>query len=355
MDLKTLRKKINEIDLNLLNLLIQRANLAKKVGEHKRKNKSHFYIPEREEEIINNLKKLSEQQLPNFSIENIYREIFSSCRELEKEIVVAYLGPPATFTHSALLKKFGSCVKQLPQKSVEEVFISVSKENVNYGVVPIENSSGGVVGNTLDMFYKYIETNICGETYLQIKNHLMAKCKLSQIKKVYSHSQPFIQASNWINKNLGRHIELIEVSSTSFAAEKAAKEKYTAAIASKLAAKIYKLNILAENIDDFPQNKTRFLIIGKQTLKPTGKDKTSLMFSVPHKSGALFTALSPLKKHQINMTLIESRPKTRAQWEYVFFIDIQGHSEEEKISKALKEIKRHCSFLKILGSYPEAK
>jgi len=355
MDMKNLRNQINEIDLKILNLLLQRANIAKQIGKVKREKKVKFYVPEREEEIINNLKNLAEQQLPELSIENIYREIFSSCRALEAEIKVAYLGPPATFTHTALLKKFGSCVQQIPQKSVEEVFISVNNGNAHYGVVPVENSSGGVVGNTLDMFYKYLETNICGEVYVQVENHLLAKCSLSQIKKVYSHPQPFLQASNWLNKKLPKEIEFIEVFSTSFAAEKAAKEKYAAAIASELAAKMYKLKILARNIDNSLENKTRFLILGKKILKPTGKDKTSVMFSVPHKSGALFTALFPLKKHQLNMTLIESRPKTSAQWEYIFFIDIQGHIQQEKVSQALKEIKRHCSFLKILGSYPEAK
>jgi len=264
---------------------------------------------------------------------------------------VCFLGPKATFTEMAAVKKFGHSPEYIPFNSIREVFNAVEKGASDFGVVPIENSNEGSVSSTLDMFFDS-GLEICGEVSVEVNQCLLSKSVIGKIKKIYSHPQALAQCQLWITKNLP-HAEVIAVGSTSAAAEKASKEKNTAAIASELAAEEYGLNIISKKIQDQPMNRTRFLVIGSLEPKSTGKDKTSTLFVVHHKPGSLFDALSVFKTHKLNMTKIESRPIKGKLWEYAFFVDFQGHKDNENVKKALIELKEHTLLLKVLGSYPE--
>lgn len=353
MNIEELRKKIDKIDLQILDLLNKRAKLVKEVGKKKKEKNLSFYAPAREKQIFQRLTEENKGPLSDIAVKNIFKEILSSCLALEKSIKIAYLGPPATFTHIATLSKFGTGINAYPVDSISDVFYSIEKKVADYGVVPVENSTEGVVNHTLDMF---INSNllICAEIYINVSHHLLSLYKLEEITKVYSNPQAFSQCKIWIKNNLSKSVQLIETSSTTKAVEIAQKEKYSAAIASQLAAQLYNMNILAEDIQDNPYNRTRFLVIGDAISESSGKDKTSLIFSVQHKPGALYRSLSPLNKRKVNMTMIESRPTGDKLWEYVFFIDIQGYYLDENINLALKEMEKECHFIKILGSYPEA-
>jgi len=353
MSLEDLRKKIDQIDTKILKLLSERAKVTLEVGKDKRRRKSSFYVPAREKEIIQRMLKENPGPLSDFALKVIFKEIFSACRTLEKPLKIAYLGPPATFTHMACLERFGSQVICTPQESIPDVFHYVGKKDADYGVVPIENSTEGIISHTLDMFI-YSNLKICSEIYLNVSHHLLSKVKLKEVTKVYSNPQAFAQTRLWLRDNLSSQVDLIETSSTTKAAQLAAKERQSAAIASKLAAEVYNLSIIAENIEDNPANRTRFLVIGHTEGERSGQDKTSIMFSTRHQAGALYRALSPLDKYKVNMTMIESRPTGQKLWEYVFFIDLQGHVGEARLSKALKMMEEECLFVKVLGSYPEA-
>jgi chorismate mutase/prephenate dehydratase len=274
----------------------------------------------------------------------------SSSLSLEKKLKIAFLGPVATFTHQAALKRFGSQVSYLSCSSISEVFIEVEKGNADYGVVPIENSIEGAVNHTLDMFMDS-DLKICSQVILNISHNLLSTDPLTKVKKVYSNPMVFPQCRIWLQKNLP-NAQLIEVPSTTRASQIAAKEKNSAAIASALAAKIYGLNIVARGIEDSPHNITRFFVIGKDEVPPTVKDKTSLMFSILDRVGALHEMLASFRKHGVNLSKIESRPSKRKAWDYYFFVDLVGHREEPKVKKALAELEDKCKFLKILGSYP---
>jgi len=267
-------------------------------------------------------------------------------------MVVAYLGPEGSFTHMASMQKFGSSCRFLPARTIADVFKEVEKGNADYGVVPIENSSEVVEDSTLDMFLES-ELKICAETYLDIRHCLLSNAPFERIRRVYSHPQALAQCRGWLRLNLP-NAETVEVSSTSRAAELAKEEEGAAAIASRLAGEIYGLRVLREGIEDSPFNRTRFLILGKHDSPPTGGDKTSISFSVPHKAGALYKALEPFHRHGINMTMIQSRPTRKRPFEYAFFVDFQGHREEESVKGALEEMAERTLFLRILGSYPEA-
>jgi chorismate mutase/prephenate dehydratase len=350
MNLEELRKKVDRIDANILRLLNQRALLALQIGKLKAKRREGVYVPDRESEIMNRIKRLNKGPLSEDALKAIYREIMSGALALEKEVKIAYLGPPATFTHLAALKKFGSQVEFLDCNSITDIFNEVEKDHVDYGVVPIENSIEGAVNHTLDMF---IDSNlkICSEITLEISHNLLANCPLSKIRRVYSNPQVFGQCRLWLESNLP-HIERIEVSSTTKAAQSASKERNAACIASLLAARIYGLKVKQESIEDSPHNITRFLVISKSDANPTGRDKTSIMFSIKDRIGALHDMLVPFKKENINLTKIESRPSKRKAWEYYFFVDLEGHSQDENVKRALLEIEKNCTYLKILGSYP---
>ncbi|WP_457678749.1 prephenate dehydratase [Thermovibrio sp.] len=350
--LEELREKIDEIDRKIISLLNERAKLAKKVGEVKKREGLPFYVPGREAKILSKLEELNGGPLPPESIRAIFREIISACRALEEPTKVAFLGPQATFTHLAALKHFGTSSKLIPKDSISEVFDEVDKERVDYGVVPIENSIEGIVNYTIDMFLD-TDLKISGEVFVPVNLHLMSKeSSLDSVKRVYSHRHALAQARKWLSENLPK-AELVEVSSTAKAAEIASNEEGAAAVASEAASLLYDLNILARNVQEISKNFTRFLIIGKRDSDyPSGRDKTSVMFSTKHRAGALFKALQPFAVYDVNLSKIESRPTKKRPWEYVFFVDIDGHRKEDRVAKALKELEENCTFLKVLGSYP---
>lgn len=350
MKLINLRRKIDNIDKEITVLLNKRASIAKDIGSLKKHMGKAVYMPDREREVYTNILEKNKGPLSDKAIMAIYREIMSSSLGLEKDLKIAYFGPEATFTHLAAIKKFGSNVDYYPCLSITDVFREVEAKRSDYGVVPIENSTEGVISHTLDMFINS-DLKICSEVSLEISHNLIAKCKMPFIKKVYSNPQVFGQCRLWLEVNLHRR-ELVEVSSTSKAAEIASKEKNSAAITNILAAERYKLNILARDIQDNPGNVTRFLVIGDVVPSPTNKDKTSIMISIKDKVGALHDILVPFKKNKVNLTKIESRPSKRKAWEYYFFVDMLGHCEDLNVQKALKELEAKAAYLKVLGSYP---
>ena len=348
--LSKLRKQIDALDEKILGLLNQRANITLSIGHFKAKDKTSAYVPNREKEIYEHIADVNKGPLSNDALKAVYREIMSGSLALEQPIKISYLGPAATFTHLAAMKKFGSSVKYNPAGSITEIFAEVEKGRADYGVVPIENSIEGAINHTLDMFIDS-DLVICSEIGLEVTHNLMANCAKSDIKRVYSKFEVFGQCRMWLESNLPK-VELIEVSSTSKAADIAAVEKNAAAIASSLAADCYGLKILAGSIEDSARNITRFLVIGKTQAAVSKKDKTSIMFSVKDKPGALHDILVPFKKNGINMTKIESRPSKKKAWEYYFFVDLEGHAASPKVKKALVQLKAHTNVFKVLGSYP---
>ena len=286
------------------------------------------------------------------ALQAVYREIMSGCLALEKPLRISYMGPPASFSNIAALKKFGSSVRYLPVNTINDVFAEVEHGRADYGVVPIENSIEGAINYTLDMFMES-DLKICSEISIEISHNLLAKCGMDRIKRVYSNPSVVGQCRMWLEANLPQ-VEIIEVTSTTKAAGMAVKEKGAAAIGSSLAAECYGLNMLARSIEDNPHNMTRFLVIGKVEGRPTGKDKTSIMFAVKDKVGALHDMLVPFKKNKINLTKIESRPSKKRAWEYRFFVDMMGHHNDKNVIKAIDQLREVCTSLKVLGSYPLA-
>jgi len=352
--LKKFRKKIDEIDSQILGLLNERADVTLNIGSLKSKKRSLSFSPDREARIYKRLIKAnSKGPLKDDTIKAIYREIMSGSLSLQNPPRIAYLGPEATFTHIAALKKFGKSVEYIKCDSIADVFSEVECDRADYGVVPIENSTEGAVNYTLDMFMDS-DLNICSEAYLPIRHALMSKSnKLSSIKRVYSHQQVLAQCRKWLETNLPQ-AKLIPVASTTDAAWRYAGRKGACAIASALAAEEYNLSIIGRSIEDLRHNITRFLIIGKQEAQPSGNDKTSIVFSMKDRAGALHDVLTPFKKNRINLTKIESRPSKKKAWKYYFFVDMQGHLKNKRIKQALRQLKNSCTYLKILGSYPAA-
>lgn len=330
----------------------QRTQLALEIGRIKTANKKEIYSPEREEEVYKAVAKNNKGPLTAQSLKAIYREIMSGSISLQKEMTIAYLGPKATFTHEAARTKFGESVKYLAVGGISDIFNAVAKGYADYGVVPVENSIEGAVTHTLDVL---IDSNlkVCSEVLLEISHNLLSREKdLSRVTKIYSNPQVFGQCRIWLRTNLP-NVPLIEVESTAKAALMASKNAKTAAIASRLAAELYGLNILSEDIEDSPHNVTRFLVVGNKYAEPTASDKTSILFAIKDKVGALYDLLKVFKNNKINLTKIESRPSKRKPWEYYFFVDFNGHCENAHIKKAIKELEKHCIFVKILGSYPK--
>lgn len=351
MDISELRKGIDEIDEKILELINKRYELVKKVGEWKNSHASAIYVPEREKSIYKRLEKLNKGPASKEALIAIFREIMSGALALEKPLEIAYFGQEASFTHLAALAKFGHCATYIPRSSIRDVFSDVETSRLDYGVVPVENSTEGAVNHTLDMFINS-SAKICAEVNMRIHHNLLAASgNIKDIKKIYSHAQVFGQCRNWLQENMP-HAELIEVSNSSKAAQRAKKEKNSAAIASSLAAEIYKLKILSANIEDNLDNTTRFLVIGRQDPSPTRDDKTSICYAIKDRVGALYDSLLPFKEENITLTLIESRPSKRKNWEYFFFVDLLGHISDEKVKKALAKVEQTCQFMKILGSYP---
>ena len=354
MPLTEIRKKIDAVDGQLLALLRERADLVHEVGEIKRQNGGSIFAPEREEALLRSLVERNAAlggRLPAAAIRAIYREIISASYALEKGLTIAYFGPAGTYTHEAARNKFGASVQYAPQASITDVFAAVARGSADFGVVPIENSTEGAVTHTLDEFMDS-ELKICAQILLRVEQNLLAKCPREAITKIYSHPQSLGQCRHWLRTHFPT-AEIVAASSNTRAAQHAAEEPGTAAIAGKLAAELYGLTILESAIQDNAFNTTRFLVIGPQSCPPTGNDKTSLMFSIPDKSGALVAALEPFERSAISMSKIESRPSKRKAWEYFFFVDIEGHAEDPRVVEALAELEKRCTLLKILGSYPK--
>jgi chorismate mutase/prephenate dehydratase len=351
MSLDDLRSEIDAADAEIVRLLGRRAQIVQRIREEKQTSDTPVYDPSREAALLNRIAEIGADPLPKDALKAVFREIIAACRALQA-LRVAYLGPALTNTYLAALKHFGSTAYLTPARTIEEIFRITERGETHVGLVPIENSLNGVVGETCDCL---LETpmQICAETYLPIHHALMARCRMEDIKILYSHPQVFAQTREWVRDNLPS-VELVAASSTAAAARQAADEDYAAAVAPSIAAEPYGLGILAEHIEDRPDNRTRFLAIAPRDATPSGRDKTSIVFSASHHSGSLHEALGPLHSNRINMTLIQSRP-TRAQlWEYVFFVDFEGHREDAHVQLALTELGKHCSNLKVLGSYPAA-
>ncbi len=348
--LKDLRNKIDTIDKKITELLNARAQITLDVARAKKEKGLSIYAPDREQDVLRKIRGSSAGPLTAESLEAIYREIMSASLSLEKGLKVAYLGPEATFSHLAALKRFGSQVTYVPCNTIPDVFTEVERGSVDYGVVPIENSVEGAISYTMDMLVDS-DLKICAQILLDVSHNLLAKGPLDRVKRVYSNPQVFGQCRSWLRQNLPA-AELVEISSTTRAAQKAASEKDSACIASLLAARVYKLAVKAKDIEDSPHNITRFLVIGETIPGPTGKDKTSLLFSIKDHVGALHDMLVPFKKNRINLTKIESRPSKKKAWDYYFFVDLCGHQQEPAVRRAIAQLEKKCRFLKVLGSYP---
>ncbi|HNW39585.1 MAG TPA: prephenate dehydratase, partial [Candidatus Omnitrophota bacterium] len=323
MSLDKLRKKIDLLDRRLINLLNQRAAATKNIGKIKINAGKSIYVPEREMEVLKKIASLNKGPLKKGALEAIYREVMSASLALEKPLKIAYLGPQASFTNLAAIKKFGSQVNYVACNSIADIFQEVELGSADYGVVPIENSIEGAVSHTLDVLVDS-DLKICSQVILEITHNLLANCSKNKIRVVYSNPYVFGQCRIWLQKNLP-NARLVDVSSTTRAAEMAKKEKNTAAIASLLASKVYGLKVLSSGIQDLSHNITRFLVVGKNVASRTGKDKTSLLFSIKDRVGALYEMLLPFRKYGVNLTKIESRPSKKKAWEYYFFVDILGH------------------------------
>jgi len=357
-ELEELRRKIDRIDAEILGLLSERGRIALEVGAAKKDKNMAYHFPDREREVLEQLYRLNQGPFSNKAIASIYREILAASLSLQKEEedshAVSYLGPQATYTHQAAVKFFGFSLSYLQEDTISGVFESVFKGKTRYGVVPIENSNEGVVNYTLDMFIDY-NLSIYSEIMLNISHCLLSLTgKKEDIKKVYSHPQAIGQCRVFIEKHLPPGVPVIETLSTARAAERASKEEDGAAIASEIAAKVYQLQVVEAKIEDKSDNYTRFLVIAREYPHRSGKDKTSILFSIKDRVGALYSVLEHFDRQDINLTNIQSRPSKRRPWEYIFFIDLQGHIEDEPVQSALKKVKADCLFFKVLGSYPAA-
>ncbi|HJZ88169.1 MAG TPA: prephenate dehydratase [Polyangia bacterium] len=351
--LKALRERIDLIDDEILRLLNQRAEVVQKVGKIKEARRDPFYAPVRERAIVDRLSAHNPGPFPGEAIRPVFQEIISACLSLELPLKVAYLGPEATFTHMACKRRFGLSALYLPSGTISGVFDEVEKGLADYGVVPIENSTEGVVTHTLDSFIDS-PLSICGEIVLEVSHCLLNRSgEAADIQKVYSHPQAVAQCRKWLAENLPR-AAVIDVASTALAARLARDDPQSAAVASELAGQLYDLRVCKRKIEDHAQNVTRFLVIGTRAAEVSGRDKTSLLFSVKDEPGVLFRVLRPFAEHKVNLTKIESRPSRKRPWEYVFFIDLDGHAHDALVARAIEEFSHACDFVKVLGSYARA-
>ena len=352
-ELAKLREGIDRIDSEMLRLLSERAQLAHRVGEIKHGN---IYRPEREAQVLKRIAETNPGPLPESAVRTIFREVMSACLALEQPLKIAYFGPAGTFTESAAKKHFGSAPTFSPYLTIDDVFRAVESGQVDYGVVPIENSTEGSVGRTLDQMLTS-PLMVCGEVNLRIHQNLMTRAPaLDAVKRLYSHAQSLAQCHEWLSRNLP-NLPRVPVASNAEAARMAAQDPEACAIAGEAAARLYELNILAANIEDDPKNTTRFVVLANHDAGPSGADKTSFVCSAQNKPGAVHDLLTPLKKHAVSMSRFESRPARgfgNSRWEYVFFIDIEGHRQEPKLAAALDDLRGCVGFLKELGSYPRA-
>ena len=349
------RADIDRIDGDLLKLLNERARCAQRVGEIKAEfgDAGFIYRPEREAQVLRRLQEVNPGPLLNENITFFFREVMSACLSLEQPLGIAFLGPLGTFSESAATKHFGHAGRLLPQASIDDVFREVESGHAHYAVVPVENSTEGAVGRTMDLLLS-TPLKICGEVVLRIHQNLLSReTDFAKITKVYSHAQSLAQCHEWLNRMLP-HAQRISVGSNAQAAQKAAEEPGTAAIAGEAAAARYDLPKLVENIEDEPNNTTRFLVLGRYDAGISGRDKTSLIMSAPNRTGALHELLLPLSTAGVSMSRLESRPARNALWEYVFYVDVEGHREDAAVKAALEQLAARAAYLKILGSYPVA-
>lgn len=352
--LRALRDQIDAIDDQILNLLNRRAEVVIDVGKAKAGRQREFYVPSREQAIYERLGAQNPGPFPSEAIRKVFREIISASLSLEHPMKVAFLGPLATFTHAAALQQFGLSAQLVAQKSIPAVFEDVARGRAPYGVVPVENSTEGVVSHTLDMFMES-ELKINAEILLEISHDLLSRSgRLADVKKIVSHPQALAQCRHWLEENLP-DIPLVDVASTALAAQMVTEDESAAAIASEMAASLYGLRTVRKKIEDNPNNFTRFLVIGKNLPEASGRDKTSIMFSVKDEPGILYRMLEPFSSRGINLSKIESRPMKKKAWEYIFFLDMEGHLNDAQVSEAIQELRGHCQFLKVLGSYPRTR
>jgi chorismate mutase/prephenate dehydratase len=349
-ELLSLRNQIDHLDEEILARLAQRARCAQRIGTIKQGN---LYRPEREAQVLRRLAEENPGPLPDSAVQTIFREIMSACLALEQPLKVAYLGPAGTFSESAARKHFGSAPNFLPLATIDDVFRAVEAGSVDYGVVPVENSTEGAVGGTLDLLLAN-PLKICGEVNLRIHQHLLSKADgIGAAKRLYSHAQSLAQCHEWLNRNLA-NLPRVPVASNAEAARLAGEDPESCAIAGEAAAELYGLNVLAANIEDDPNNTTRFLVIARHDAGPSGGDRTSLVCSATNRPGAMHALLEPFARHGVSMTKLQSRPARSGLWEYVFYIDIEGHQDDAPVAAALQELNERAAFVKVLGSYPVA-
>ncbi|TCS36512.1 chorismate mutase [Paucimonas lemoignei] len=351
--LKPLREQIDAIDAQILDLLSKRARLAQEVGHVKAETNAPVFRPEREAQVLRGVADRNPGPLAGTDLQTIFREIMSACRALEKRVSVAYLGPEGTFSEQAVFKQFGHAVEGEPCVSIDEVFRATEAGTADFGVVPIENSSEGTINRTLDLLLQTSLT-ISGEISIPVHHSLMTKSgSMEGITRICAHSQALAQCQAWLNQHFP-NIERQPVASNGEAARMASEDASVAAIAGEIAGEKYGLQVVHANIQDDPHNRTRFAVIGRLQTSPSGRDQTSLVLSVPNQPGAVYRMLAPLAEHGVSMTRFESRPARTGAWEYYFFVDVEGHAHDEKVVRALDELKRTAAFFKVLGSYPLA-
>jgi chorismate mutase/prephenate dehydratase len=355
VDLEELRKQIDAIDRKLVELMNERARLAIAIGQLKRAaGQNSVYSPEREREVIERVLAANAGPLPGGTLTAVWKEMMSGSLSLEKPLKVAFLGPDGSFSHLAALEKFGRSVELVAVRDIAAVFDHVARAAADYGIVPVENTTGGAIRDTMECFLEVPgPVKVCAEMAMPVHHYLLSKTTMEHIKKVYSKPQVFDQCRGWLARSLPQ-ADLVAVGSTTEAALLASRIDATAAIASSMAAELYGLAVLAPAIEDNPQNQTRFLVLGRQSAKPTGRDKTCLLFSVPDRAGALVEVLDIFRRYKINMTKIESHPSPTKSWEYCFFVDVEGHAEDDNVRKALEEAAGHTRQLENLGSFPVA-
>jgi len=352
MDLEDLRRQIDAIDEELVAILNQRAEIVVRIGKLKSEGDTPIYAPDREKVVLDKIRSANKGPLPDKTLAAIYRELMSGSFALEKPLRIAYLGPQGSFSHLAAVGKFGASVEYEPVTNIYGVFEEVSRERVDFGIVPIENSVGGGVIDTLDALVE-TDVQICAEINRAIHHNLLANCALKEVQRVYSKPEVFAQCQRWLSEtNLAG--ATIPVASTSKAAELAKQEETSAAIGGTLAAELYDLKVVCENIEDATQNVTRFFVVGQKAAKPTGDDKTSIVFTTKDEPGALVNVLAAFRESGVNMSFIQSRPSKKRNWEYYFFGDVKGHASESPLNEAVEAARGHCLRLNVLGSYPRA-
>jgi len=352
MSLEELRKRIDELDHQLVKLLNERARVVVEIGKLKNKTDKPIYSPDREKEIFAKIAEANEGPLPDKCLVAIWRELMSGSFVLERPLRIGYLGPGGSFSHTAAMLKFGQSVEYEPLADITSIFDEVSKGHCDLGLAPVENTMGGGVIETLDALIDS-DVKVCAEVLMAIHHNLLANCRSEEIEKIYSKPEVFAQCRNWLSATF-KGAQTVPVASTAKAAQMAADEPNAAAIGSSVAAELYGLKIVCENIEDIANNITRFLVISKEDAKPTGEDKTAILFSTAHKAGALADVLDVFKRYNINLTNIESRPSRKRQWEYYFFVDFLGHRTDKQVREGLEEARKHCLQLSILGSFPRA-